>query len=193
MIKLDVTITFPDGKLCPCGELITTRPDKRGKIQGTFQYAKPFLEHPLAFALDPENLPLTLQVNSADRPQGVHAVFEDALPDDWGRKLLAGKAALTRSEQTVPRLLEALGANGLGALSFTAQKQNAKSDPWYTTCCRIFFPTGNTNCPFPTPAPCSRTGNFMKKSGRNCISLIRERSLTRCITPHLNGRPFSRK
>ena len=127
VIKLDVTITFPDGEACPCGELITTQPDKRGKIIGTFQYAKPFLDHPRAFPLDPENLPLTLQANSADRPQGVHAVFEDALPDDWGRKLLARKAALARSEQTVPRLLEALGANGLGALFFKAQKQGAKS------------------------------------------------------------------
>ena len=59
----------------------------------------------------------------------MHAVFEDALPDDWGRNLLIKKARLGRGEQTIPRLLEILGANGLGALSFESkQDKSAKSD-----------------------------------------------------------------
>lgn len=49
----------------------------------------------------------------------VHGVFEDALPDDWGRRILARRYNLRRSEQRVPQLLLLLGSQGLGALSFS--------------------------------------------------------------------------
>lgn len=123
MLKLDVKITFPDGQKFLCGELFTTDPTSRGKIEGSFRYSKEYLDHPRAFPLDPENLPLGSREITTDRPAGVYGVFEDALPDDWGRTLLAKKANLSRGEQTVPKLLEALGSNGLGALSFESGKR----------------------------------------------------------------------
>ena len=43
------------------------------------------------------------------------------MPDDWGRRLLIQKAKLERGEQTVPALLQVLGSNGLGALSFLSE------------------------------------------------------------------------
>ncbi len=122
MLKLDVNLTFPDGRTIFCGELFTTNPSARGKIEGSFRYTINYLEHPKAFALDPEHLPLGPEEYFAERPEGVHGVFEDALPDDWGRALLAKKAKLSRAEQTIPKLLEAIGANGLGALSFSSDK-----------------------------------------------------------------------
>lgn len=121
MIKLDVKLTLPDKTRVVCGEMVTTPPDSRGMIQGAFRYAPEYLKHPAAFPLDPVNLPLSSKEFPAQRPEGVHAVFEDALPDDWGRKLLIQQAKLGRGEQTLPRLLEVMGANGLGALSFESK------------------------------------------------------------------------
>ncbi|MBT3177542.1 MAG: type II toxin-antitoxin system HipA family toxin [Desulfobacula sp.] len=130
MIRLLVNLTFPGSKTVSCGEIVTTLPDPRGKIQGAFRYAPDYLNHPLAFPLDPVNLPLSSKEFQTDRPEGVHAVFEDALPDDWGRNLLIKKAMLGRGEQTIPRLLEILGRNGLGALSFESkQDRSGKPDP----------------------------------------------------------------
>ncbi len=123
MIRLFVNVTLPNNTMLFCGEIVTTSPDPRGVIQGAFRYSPEYLSHPLAFSLDPVNLPLSSQEFGVFRPEGVHAVFEDALPDDWGRNLLIKKAQLGRGEQTIPRMLEALGANGLGALSFES-KQN---------------------------------------------------------------------
>ncbi|MBU1195836.1 MAG: type II toxin-antitoxin system HipA family toxin [Proteobacteria bacterium] len=123
MIRLFVNVTLPNNITLFCGEIVTTSPDPRGVIQGAFRYSPEYLSHPLAFSLDPVNLPLRSQEFGVFRPEGVHAVFEDALPDDWGRNLLIKKAQLGRGEQTIPRMLEALGANGLGALSFEL-KQN---------------------------------------------------------------------
>ncbi len=130
MIRLLVNVTLPSNKTLSCGEIVTTRPDPRGIIQGAFRYAPEYLKHPLAFPLDPVNLPLSSKEFQTNRPEGVHAVFEDALPDDWGRNLLIKKAKLGRGEQTIPRLLEILGSNGLGALSFESkQDRPAKLDP----------------------------------------------------------------
>ncbi len=96
MIRLLVNLTLPDGSTLFCGEIVTTLPDSRGMIQGAFRYAPEYLQHPLAFPLDPVNLPLHSKEFRTNRPEGVHAVFEDALPDDWGRNLLIKKAKLGR-------------------------------------------------------------------------------------------------
>ena len=123
MLKLNVKITFPDGKRSYCGEIFTTTPDSNNKIEGSFRYVRSYLDSPRAFSLDPENLPLGPQEFFTQRPEGVHGVFEDALPDDWGRALLAQKEKIPRSDQTIPKLLEALGSNGLGALCFETEKK----------------------------------------------------------------------
>lgn len=123
MLKLTVYITLPNGKREYCGDIFTTQPDKRGIIEGSFRYAKSYLDNKHAFPLDPENLPLSLQDQSTSRKEGVHSVFEDALPDDWGRALLIRKANLSRPDQTIPKMLGVLGSNGLGALSFESKNK----------------------------------------------------------------------
>jgi serine/threonine-protein kinase HipA len=128
MIRLLVKLTLPDSTTLFCGEIVTTLPDSRGMIQGAFRYTPEYLKHPLAFPLDPVNLPLRSKEFLTNRPEGVQAVFEDALPDDWGRNLLIKKAKLGRGEQTLPRLLEVLGANGLGALSFQSKQNRPEPD-----------------------------------------------------------------
>ena len=120
--KLNVWLTLPTGEVLKAGELAVKDPDTRGALQGQFRYSPEFLEDPKAFPLDPLHLPLLAGSFDADRPHaGVHGVFEDSLPDDWGRRLMARRYRLGRAEQRVPSLLLLLGNQGLGALIYTEQ------------------------------------------------------------------------
>ncbi|MCF6291706.1 MAG: type II toxin-antitoxin system HipA family toxin [Desulfobacterales bacterium] len=123
MIRLDVWLTLPSGESIKVGALVAGDPDPvRGDLQGQFRYAPAFLEHPRAFPLDPLHLPLSMEILEADRPRaGVHGVFEDSLPDDWGRRLMIRRYKLGRNEQRVPDLLRLLGNQGLGALSYAEE------------------------------------------------------------------------
>lgn len=47
------------------------------------------------------------------------ALFDDALPDDWGRRVLVADRKLARGKQSEPHLLRELGGDGLGALAFS--------------------------------------------------------------------------
>jgi serine/threonine-protein kinase HipA len=118
MIHLTVWITLPDGERVLCGEIVCLEPDSRSRIQGAFRYTAQWLDHPGRFALDPNVLPLSAEEFGCDRLGGIFAVFEDSLPDDWGRRLLIRKAALARGNQTLPHLLRVLNGNALGALSY---------------------------------------------------------------------------
>jgi len=119
MIKLDVWLNLPSGESIKAGELAIDNPDARGALDGQFRYIPEYLENPKAFSLDPLHLPLSAESFNADRPHaGVHGVFEDSLPDDWGRRLLVRRHKLGRGEQRVPNLLYLLGNQGLGALSY---------------------------------------------------------------------------
>ena len=82
-----------------------------GRGRGAFRYASDYLKHPNAFALDPISLPLREGEFDVGHP-GVLGVFEDSLPDDWGRKLLVRKNSITRHHQNLPNLLLAIGASG---------------------------------------------------------------------------------
>lgn len=123
MIRLDVWLTLPSGESIKAGTLIAGDPDPiRGGLKGQFRYAPEYLEHPQAFPLDPLHLSLSEETFDADRPrEGVHGVFEDSLPDAWGRKLMVRRHKLSRNEQRVPNLLRLLGNQGLGALSYVEE------------------------------------------------------------------------
>ena len=88
-----------------------------GRGRGAFRYASDYLKHPGAFALDPIALPLREGEFDVGHP-GILGVFEDSLPDDWGRKLLVRKNRISRHHKNLPTLLLALGASGLGSLSY---------------------------------------------------------------------------
>ena len=120
MIKLNVWLTMPSGKVFKAGELVIGEPNANGALEGQFRYDPEYLANrKKAFPLDPLHLQLSLKIFNADRPHaGVHGVFEDSLPDDWGRRLMACRYKLGRNEQRVPQLLQLLGNQGLGALSY---------------------------------------------------------------------------
>lgn len=118
-MMLTVWLTLPAAEVVKVGELAVDDPDARGALEGQFRYTSEYLENPKAFPLDPLHLKLSEKIFDADRPHaGVHGVFEDSLPDDWGRRLLVRRYNLGRSEQRVPQLLRLLGNQGLGALSY---------------------------------------------------------------------------
>lgn len=129
MIHLKVWLTMPNGITLPAGEIATADPDENGAISGQFRYNPDYLAHQEAFALDPLHIPLSSNLYDACRPYaGVHGVFEDSLPDDWGRRILTRRYKLGRSEQRVPNLLQLLGAESLGALSFSDLHNPVRSD-----------------------------------------------------------------
>lgn len=112
------------GEHRPVGEMVCEIAES-GRARSAFRYEREYLESKDAFALDPVSLPLKSDSFSTDQP-GVFGVFEDSLPDDWGRKLLVRKHQIPRHEQNPPKLLLALGNSGLGAMSFT---DHAKPHP----------------------------------------------------------------
>lgn len=126
MIKIDVWIQFPNAANAQVGEMVCSDPDSRGRRQGAFRYVPDYLSHPHAFSIDPISLPLVDTEFETTTPSGVFPVFVDSLPDDWGLRLLAIKSKLPRGQQSIPNLLLALGAHGMGALSFS-QKNTSKN------------------------------------------------------------------
>ncbi|MHB8428575.1 MAG: type II toxin-antitoxin system HipA family toxin [Acidiferrobacterales bacterium] len=130
MIRLSVWLRLPDGSRLLAGALAVGDPDPRrgGALQGEFRYDPHYLAHPAAFPLDPIHLPLREDSFFTDRPKdGVHAVFEDSLPDAWGRGLLARRHRLPRAFQRTPEFLARIGAQALGALSYEALPPESRS------------------------------------------------------------------
>lgn len=124
IFRIEVWIT-PAADHVLAGEMICEI-NSDGKGRGAFRYASDYLTRSGAFALDPVSLPLREGAFSVDHP-GVFGVFEDSLPDDWGRRLLVRKHGIPRHQQNLPNLLLALGASGLGALSYTEQGAPART------------------------------------------------------------------
>lgn len=124
MIKLNVWLTLEETTSIHAGELIVSNPDteRGGALQGQFRYSQKYLECIGAFPLDPIHLPLSNTIFDADRPRsGIHGVFEDSLPDDWGRRLLIRRYNIARVDQRPAKLLEYLASSGMGALSYSTE------------------------------------------------------------------------
>lgn len=78
----------------------------RGTVR--FAYAPAWLQHPQAFAIDPE-LPLDRGDFFSSQPaQGNFRVFDDSSPDRWGQTLMKRREALEAKDQgRAPRVLTA--------------------------------------------------------------------------------------
>lgn len=132
MNRLSVWLRTEAGALRQAGEIRVDAPDptRGGALRGEFRYQDGYLDDLAAIALDPLHLPLASGTFSADRPRaGVHGVFEDSLPDDWGRGLLIRRHRLPRMRQRVPDLLGYLGEHGLGALAYGTEEQQPTAAP----------------------------------------------------------------
>ncbi len=122
-INLYVHGIFPDGRIVEVGRLLVRNLLNYQNQEGFFRYAPSFLEHPMAYAIDPVHLPLTDQTFAARLPQhGIHYLFDDSLPDAWGRHILARKGGIERSRFTPAHLLAILKGSGLGRFLYTEKQ-----------------------------------------------------------------------
>lgn len=121
MRRLYVWIRRPDGTVSLAGELGTSDPGPGGRFQSEFEYSAEWAVDPRAFPLDPVSLPIQpvgrrFQAEQFHPPLGV---FEDSLPDDWGRRLLIRALTLEGRTPSPPEMLLALRGGSPGALVFT--------------------------------------------------------------------------
>jgi serine/threonine-protein kinase HipA len=114
--RIEVWISLAGGRRL-AGEMVCDV-EAGGRGRGAFRYDQGYLRSSEAFALDPVSLPLQGGAFSVDHP-GIFGVFEDSLPDDWGRRLLVRKHRIPPRRQNLPTLLRAQGGSGLGALSYS--------------------------------------------------------------------------
>lgn len=121
MKRLYVWVRRPDGTARLAGELGTTEPTVAGRFESEFEYAPEWSTAPDAFPLDPVSLPLQPLERrfQAEQFQPPLSVFDDSLPDDWGRRLLAKSLSLEGRAPSPPEMLLALQGGGPGALTFT--------------------------------------------------------------------------
>jgi len=121
MKQIFVWVRHADGAIHLVGELATTAPDRSGRFESEFEYTRAWVSESGAFALDPVSLPLdTARRFRAEMLYPPLAVFEDALPDDWGRRLLAAAITADGGTPTLPEMLLRMRGGGTGALLFTA-------------------------------------------------------------------------
>ena len=111
--RLAVSLAFAPGDRRAVGILSQ---DGRDSL---FQFAEPFLASPLP--LSPLRLPVRQGVHACAAGGGIETfgVFEDALPDGWGRRIIDTR--FRRRHGRLPTLMErfaSLGGDGMGALVF---------------------------------------------------------------------------
>ena len=111
--RLAVSLAFGPEERVPIGTLSQSGRDS------LFQFCEPFLAAPLP--ISPLHLPVRPGVQIYDGRGGMETfgVFEDALPDGWGRRIV--DARFRKRHSRLPTLLErfaSLGGDGMGALVF---------------------------------------------------------------------------
>ncbi|MEP5230164.1 MAG: type II toxin-antitoxin system HipA family toxin [Alloalcanivorax sp.] len=98
-----------------------------------FRYRPDYLNHRLAFPLDPVQLPLRAAAFEFECHRGASPAFlDDYLPDDWGRKVLV-QLALLRDKKalnahSIIDTLAMLGHSRVGALSLVVQGEAPRFD-----------------------------------------------------------------
>lgn len=114
---IDVAIQL-DGELIQVGKLAWRTRERRSY----FEYAPEAIERRLL--LSPFNLKLEGGVQAAPNApfEGLHGIFNDSLPDGWGRKLLDRRLQRMGYDFTTLSPLDRLsyvGTTGMGALRYT--------------------------------------------------------------------------
>lgn len=118
--QLTVRLNLPGGSI-EIGTLAWSRDERRAY----FEYSRAFLEGPLP--LSPFNLPVLPGLKAAPyQPfDGLHGVFNDSLPDGWGRLLLDQRLQKQGYDHRALGPLDRLayvGTRGMGALQYVPAK-----------------------------------------------------------------------
>jgi serine/threonine-protein kinase HipA len=124
--RFDVTVRLEDDTRELAGVLAMGDPAANGRYGAEFRYEPSWLQSKRRFPLDPESLPLSSGSFSGSNLNPPLGVFNDALPDRWGRALLLHGLPLT--QRTDLRLLALRGRNGLGAIEFIEQGAPASAN-----------------------------------------------------------------
>lgn len=106
------------GKIALVGELLHQRL-ANGMKKSYFQYHPDWLSAKYAFPLDPIHLPLQKKFFTKESISGLWPVFEDALPDAWGRRLLYLRSGMDVSKENSFELMETVKWAEPGALGFS--------------------------------------------------------------------------
>ncbi len=120
-LDLYVFAAMPNGDVLKVGRLLSQNLNSQGHLKGYFLYDSNYLNHSKVYPVDPVNLPL-IHNKVFDAPNfntGVHSVFEDSLPDAWGRQLLARQGNLDLQRCKPVHLLSVLNNKGLGRLMYS--------------------------------------------------------------------------
>lgn len=98
-----------------------------------FEYVPEFIAAPLP--VSPFRLPVRSGMQPADSVPhdfgGIHGLFNDSIPDGWGRFLLdrrLGKIGVKPGDVTPLDRLSAVGTTGMGALSFIPELPHEKRE-----------------------------------------------------------------
>lgn len=124
--KLTVQLDFC-GRVCEVGTLAWDREERRAY----FEYARGFLAKPLP--LSPFKLAVSEGAKAAPYQPfgGLHGMFNDSIPDGWGRLLLDRRLRKLNYDFRLLTPLDRLayvGTNGMGALRYLPAKTFGKSD-----------------------------------------------------------------
>lgn len=107
MKHLFVWVRRADGSIMLAGELACTDPVAGGQFESEFEYSAQWLNDANRFSLDPASLPLA-PLGRRFQAMQLHpplAVFDDALPDDWGRRLLSAAIKFDGGKPSPPVML----------------------------------------------------------------------------------------
>ncbi len=105
-----------DGSRELAGALGLGDPAANGRYRAEFRYEGNWLKSKQGFALDPESLPLSSGIFAGSNLNPPLGVFNDALPDRWGRALLLHGLPLSQRSDSL--LLTLRGRSGLGSIEF---------------------------------------------------------------------------
>lgn len=114
--KLEVVL-YSEGAARPLGTLAWSSRERRAY----FEYSPAFLASPLP--VSPFRMPAATGLVAAPRDpfEGLHGLFNDSLPDGWGRLLLdrrLRKSGIDHHALTPLDRLAAVGKTGMGALAY---------------------------------------------------------------------------
>ena len=109
-VRYRVLLTTDEGIRLNSGELISNG------SRAAFRYEQPFARSGQGLPLDPVNLDIRQGTHETDRV--LFGVFEDSLPDGWGRSLIARALGLSHAQQSPHLLLQYLDDRSIGALAY---------------------------------------------------------------------------
>lgn len=121
MKLIQVWLRRPDGQADHVGELATGDVQQDGRFEAEFEYDERWLRSGEAFDLDPASLSRAKAARFR-APRGFGpplGIFSDALPDDWGRRLLSRELRESGIRPTDPAMLLRVSGHGIGALLFS--------------------------------------------------------------------------